>query len=57
MNKPLYICYSLPQMMFLQNNGIHYDVEGKHKVTNKNFWVFIRTDKLNNLLKEWSLNK
>lgn len=57
MDKPLYICYSLPLMMFLQENGIKYEVEGKHKVTDKSFWVFMRTDKLNNLLKIWSLNK
>lgn len=54
---PLFICYSLPLMTFLSQQGIRYEVEGKHKLTDKDFWVYIRTDKLKKSLDTWSLNK
>lgn len=56
-DKPLYVCYSLPQMLFLKDNHLRYEVEGVHKTTGKEFWVFIRTEKLNELLKQWSLGR
>lgn len=56
-DKPLFICYSLHLMNFLHENGIRYEVEGRHKVTGKDFWVYVRNEQLNKLLDTWSLNK
>ena len=53
----LYICYSIPQRDFLTKNGLRWEISGKHMDTNNPFWAFIRTDKLDKLLKEWSQGK
>lgn len=55
--KPLYICYSLPLMLFLREHGVRYEVEAKHKITECPLWVYIRTDNLNKVLDEWRLTK
>ena len=52
MNKYFY-CYSWPLKEFLRNNGQHSIVSGKHPSTDKKYWVFEGTEKLNNLLTEW----
>ena len=50
----LYVCYSKPQRDYLKQNGIRYDIGGKSISTDNPFWVYIRTDKLNKLLSNWS---
>lgn len=55
--KPLYICYSLPLMLFLREHGIRYEVEAMHKVTKNPLWVYIRNEQLKNLLDEWDRTK
>lgn len=54
-DKLLYVCYSLPQKDYLKNNGIRYEIGGKSVSTDCPFWVFVRTEKLDELLKSWSL--
>lgn len=56
-NNPLYICYSLPLKNYLVQNGEESLVAGKHIKTDNPFWVFMRNEKLNKLLGEWSLEQ
>lgn len=56
-NNPLFVCYSLNLMLFLKKNGVRYEVEAVHKLTNAPLWVYIRSDKLKKLLGEWNINK
>ena len=52
----LYCCYSKPQKDFLSKHGIRYEIGGKSMSSDNPFWVYIRTEKLNMLLEEWSLS-
>ena len=54
-NKLLYICYSIPQRDYLKANGIRYEVGGKSFNTGCSFWVYIKNEKLDKLLNEWTL--
>ena len=56
MNKYFY-CYSWPLKEFLIKNGQASIVSGRHPITNKKYWVFDGTDKLNALLTKWALMK
>jgi hypothetical protein len=56
MNKYFY-CYSFPLKEFLLNNNQKSIVAGIHPNTNKKYWVFEGTEKLNSLLTEWRLSK
>lgn len=52
-----YNCYSINQMKFLQFNGLQPYKKMKHDGTGKDFWIYVRNEKLNLLLNEWSSNK
>jgi hypothetical protein len=52
-----FYCYSYPLKEFLICNGQISIVAGKHPRTDKKYWVFEGTKKLNNLLTEWNLRK
>lgn len=54
-NKVLYCCYSIPQRDYLTKNGIRYEVCGKSMTSDRPFWVYLRTEKLDRVLKQWSL--
>lgn len=56
MNKYFY-CYSWPLKEFLVQNGEFSIVSGRHLKTDKQYWVFDSTEKLNSLLTEWKLRK
>lgn len=56
-NKLLYICYSIPQRDYLTNNNVRYEIGGKSFSTDCPFWVYVRNEKLDVLLKKWSLRK
>ena len=56
MDKYFY-CYSYPLKEFLLSNGQVSIVSGIHPRKNKKYWVFVRTEQLNNLLTEWKLRK
>lgn len=38
----------------LISNGLRYEVCAKNPNTDNLMWIFIRTEKLNSLLKQWS---
>lgn len=52
----LFTCYSSKLMKFLVKNNIRYRITGENIKTKKQFWTFIRTQKLNNLLTEWKIS-
>lgn len=56
-NKPLYICYSVPQMNFLTEKGSRYELVALNKNTGSTMWVYMRTNELDKHLSEWSLGK
>lgn len=49
MNKVFY-CYSINLKNFLLKHGERFIAKDVHKKSNKTFWVFIGTDRLNKLL-------
>jgi len=49
----LFTCYSNNLMKFLVKNKIRYRITGENIKTKKQFWIFIRNRKLNNLLTQW----
>ena len=55
--KKTYSCFSLNLKNFLSENGVRYEVEAMSKSTHKTFWLYIIDDKLNQLLKEWTVRK
>lgn len=58
MNKSeLFYCYSPKLKQYLCGKGIKFLHKGTNDNTNKWFWVFMKSDELNNVLTEWSLNK
>lgn len=55
-NSKLYCCYSVPLRDYLISNGFRYEICAKNPNSDILMWVFIRTEQLNILLKEWSLS-
>jgi hypothetical protein len=53
----LYCCYSLNLRDFLYKNGVKYELCALNPNSKNMFWVYIRNEKLNRLLDEWSNNK
>ena len=54
----LFYCYSGKLKSFLMyKKYFRYLHKGHNDKTNRDFWVFSRTEELNNALTEWSLNK
>lgn len=56
MNK-LYCCYSVQVRDYLYKNGVKYDICALNPNTNNMFWAYIRTERLDKLLNEWSSGK
>lgn len=56
MNKYFY-CYSYPLKEFFKKNGLRYIAAAQNRTTNKKYWLFEESEKLNMLLQEWRLNK
>ena len=50
----LYCCCSLPLRNYLRNNGVKYKLAAVNPNSNKLFWVYVKDEKLDNLLNEWS---
>ena len=50
----LYCCYSLNLRNFLYQNGIKYELCALNPNNKNMFWIYMRTEKLNTLLNEWS---
>lgn len=53
----LYCCYSLNLRNFLYEHGLNYELAAKNPNTDRLFWVYIKTEKLDKLLTEWSAKK
>ena len=50
-------CYSVPMRDFLATKGIRYELVGLHTKSHAMFWVYIKDEKLDKALTEWSLGK
>ena len=57
MDVELYCCYSLQLRDFLKSNGLRYKLAALNPNSKKLFWVYIKDEKLNILLNEWSAEK
>ena len=53
----LYCCYSLNLREFLYENGLRYKLAALNPNSKSLFWVYVKNDKLDKLLSEWSMNK
>ena len=53
----LYCCYSLNLRDFLYKNGVKYELCALNPNSKNMFWIYLRNEKLNKLLDEWSKNK
>lgn len=56
-NVELYCCYSLNLREFLYKNGMRYKLAALNPNSKSLFWVYVKDDKLDKLLNEWSANK
>ena len=56
-NVELYCCYSLNLREFLQQNGLRYKIAALNPNSKSLFWVYVKNEKLDKLLDEWSANK
>ena len=56
MNRYFY-CYSYPLKEFFICNGLNYITVAVNQSTNKRYWLFEGTEKLNILLNKWRLRK
>lgn len=56
-NIELYCCYSLNLREFLFNSGVRYKLAALNPNSKSLFWVYVKTEKLDKLLTEWSANK
>ena len=56
-NVELYCCYSLNLREFLYNNGMRYKLAALNPNSKSLFWVYVKDEKLDMLLNEWSMNK
>ena len=57
MNVELYCCYSLNLREFLNSNGLRYKLAALNPNSKSLFWVYVKDEKLDKLLNEWSANK
>lgn len=56
-NVELYCCYSLNLREFLYKNGMRYKLAALNPNSKSLFWVYVKDEKLDRLLNEWSANK
>ena len=56
MDVELYCCYSINQRAFLKKNGLRYKLAALNPNSKNLFWVYVKNEKLNKLLNEWSTN-
>lgn len=53
----LYCCYSKNLRDFFYKNGVKYQIQALNVNNQKIFWIYIKTDKVKQLLDEWTHNK
>lgn len=56
-NVELYCCYSLNLRNYLYDNGLRYKLAALNLNSKSLFWVYVKNEKLDRLLNEWSANK
>ena len=56
-NVELYCCYSLNLRDFLYENGVRYKLAALNPNSKSLFWVYVKNEKLDKLLSQWSANK
>lgn len=56
-NVELYCCYSLNLREYLNDNGLRYKLAALNPNSKSLFWVYVKDEKLDKLLNEWSRNK
>lgn len=56
-NNPYFFCYSINLYRQLKNNNLYYITQGTNPSSNRDFWVFEKSDKLKQILTKWSNNK
>lgn len=56
-NMDLYCCYSLNLRNYLYENGLRYKLAALNPNSKSLFWVYVKNDKLDRLLNNWSANK
>lgn len=54
MDVDLYCCYSLPLRNYLNKSGLRYKLAALNPNSKKLFWVYVKDEKLDELLTEWS---
>ncbi len=54
-SKLLYCCFSVPQQKYLKNKGIDYEVVALSSTTKCTMWIYLKNEKLDKALNEWSL--
>lgn len=54
MDIELYYCYSLNLRNYLMKNGVKYKVAALNPNSYKMFWVYIKNEKLIELLTRWT---
>lgn len=54
MDVSLYCCYSVDVRNFLKSNDVRYKIVAENPNSHKIFWVYVRDEKLDKLLNEWS---
>ena len=47
----LYTCYSLNLRNYLYSNGLKYKLAARNPNSNQLFWVYVKDEKLNELLR------
>ena len=57
MNKKLYCCYSLNLRNYLNDNGLRYELAALNPNSKSLFWIYVKDEKLDELLSKWSMNK
>lgn len=55
--KHFYCCFSVPQMKYLTENNIRYELIALNPNTKKKFWLYYRTYELNRVLERWGFDK
>ena len=56
-NIELYCCYSLNLRNYLYENGLRYKLAALNPNSKSLFWIYVKCEKLDKLLNEWSVNK
>lgn len=56
-NIELYCCYSLNLRNYLYENGLRYKLAALNPNSKSLFWVYIKNEKLDKLLSDWTENK